>query len=488
MNDVQLTKVMGSPRLPTLPKVAFRIVQLMESPDVKVAELSATIGADPALTAKILKTANSGLYGRVRGVGKLQEAVMVLGLRNVKTLALGFSLVTDLSGPEQGGLEYTAFWRRSLIAACAARAASARAEAGRHGDEAFLGGLLHGIGMVALDRALGAAYAGIAALLPEGFGRVLAREEAELGLSHTAVATALGKSWNLPPSLIASLEHYATPAQAPEEFRMTVLCVALGAQCADLASAMVSPRVSIGFREASKALGLPDVDAEGIFSEALTEAAVLISTFEGAGAEGIVPADILARAHEALLEISLGLVRETTRLESERTVLFEEATVDALTGVSNRRRFDDVLEKQSETFSRDRAVYCVLMIDVDFFKRVNDDHGHAAGDKVLQQLAAVVRSTVRATDFVGRYGGEEFVVILPRTDRSRARMLAERIRAAVAVTPMVIAPGKVLHVTVSIGLADAGEAGREAGAALLKAADTALYAAKHEGRNAVRAA
>ena len=233
---------------------------------------------------------------------------------------------------------------------------------------------------------------------------------------------------------------------------------------------------------------MPETAAEQILAEALTEAAVLISAFEGPGTAGIVPAEILARAHDALMELSLGLVQETDRLESERTALIEEASVDALTGVANRRRFDEFLAQQSAMFKRHGSRFSLLMIDVDYFKKVNDQHGHPAGDQVLKQLATVIRNSVRATDFVARYGGEEFAAILPEASTSGASVFAERIRSVLAATPICLPSGEVLQVTVSIGIATAGAPGRVEPGEILQAADQALYTAKHGGRNAVRSA
>jgi two-component system cell cycle response regulator len=159
------------------------------------------------------------------------------------------------------------------------------------------------------------------------------------------------------------------------------------------------------------------------------------------------------------------------------------SSTDDLTGAANRRR---LFEQGEIEFSRSRRYdhqLSVVMIDVDHFKRVNDTHGHAVGDEVLREIADRCRAGVRTIDSVGRYGGEEFAIILPESDLEAAEIVAERLRAAVERTPVVTADGPV-PVTISGGFAtlDAATASFEE---LIKEADRQLYRAKSEGRNRV---
>ncbi|HEX9050537.1 MAG TPA: GGDEF domain-containing protein [Anaeromyxobacter sp.] len=158
------------------------------------------------------------------------------------------------------------------------------------------------------------------------------------------------------------------------------------------------------------------------------------------------------------------------------------AREDALTGLPNRRAFDEALAREVARAERSGAPLAAVAIDVDRFKRVNDEHGHAAGDAVLAAVAGRAASALRAGDLLARTGGEEFAALLPGADLAAAAEAAERIRAAVAAAD-VEAGGVALPVTVSLGCA-AREAG-ETGPALLARADARLYAAKAGGRNRV---
>jgi diguanylate cyclase (GGDEF)-like protein len=167
------------------------------------------------------------------------------------------------------------------------------------------------------------------------------------------------------------------------------------------------------------------------------------------------------------------------------------ATTDFLTGLPNRREFMGRLADEEGRLQRDiGACAAVLLLDIDHFKRINDEHGHPAGDAVLRQLAELMRVGQRKIDMLGRIGGEEFAIVLPGTTLDAAAVFAERLRQRVAETPMRLDGGAgstvlvTVTVTVSIGVAVMG--GRQPGgdAALIRA-DQALYRAKRGGRNRV---
>jgi two-component system, cell cycle response regulator len=156
-----------------------------------------------------------------------------------------------------------------------------------------------------------------------------------------------------------------------------------------------------------------------------------------------------------------------------------QATHDVLTGIWNRRAVLDLLHREIERASRFHESVGVLMLDLDHFKKINDRFGHLTGDSVLKEIAQRISQVVRSYDFVGRYGGEEFLVLLPGCDKDQAEQSGERIRLAVSASP-VVAAGSEVSATVSIG-ATATEGGGET--EVLAIADAALYQAKSTGRN-----
>lgn len=167
---------------------------------------------------------------------------------------------------------------------------------------------------------------------------------------------------------------------------------------------------------------------------------------------------------------------------TERRLLLGKARYDALTHLSNRGFFMEHLSGELARQGRGEAPFCLMMIDIDFFKRINDEHGHHVGDQALIQVAGVIASSIRQTDQAGRIGGEEFAVLLPNTVQDEAVVLAERLRHCIE-RERVIADDKVIYLTASVGLAQIESRLSEAEA--LKLADEALYEAKRCGRNRV---
>jgi two-component system cell cycle response regulator len=179
--------------------------------------------------------------------------------------------------------------------------------------------------------------------------------------------------------------------------------------------------------------------------------------------------------------------RYTERLRSNLQTSMELAITDGLTGLHNRRYMEMHLQALlDQAASRDRPL-SALVVDIDFFKKVNDVYGHDAGDDVLREFSRRLKASVRGIDLAVRLGGEEFVVVMPETDAAVARVVAERIRTKTAAAPFVIRGGEArLDVTVSVGVASFLGPEDDAGA-LLKRADVALYRAKTDGRNRVAA-
>jgi diguanylate cyclase (GGDEF)-like protein len=155
---------------------------------------------------------------------------------------------------------------------------------------------------------------------------------------------------------------------------------------------------------------------------------------------------------------------------------------DPLTGIPNRFHIDEQLAAHLSAARRHSQALSVLILDIDNFKRINDGFGHLAGDAVLREFTRRVTETLRVEDVVGRWGGEEFLVILPGTDADGALLLGERIRDRISVSPMSIAGLPPLFLTASGGIATAGD---ELPDDLLRAADEALYRAKRSGRNRI---
>lgn len=185
--------------------------------------------------------------------------------------------------------------------------------------------------------------------------------------------------------------------------------------------------------------------------------------------------------HNAKLQDRLGEAEGQLREQARQLdAWMSEARTDPLTGLPNRRAFQDALAHRIAEWQRNRVPFCLMLIDIDHFKRVNDEHGHPAGDFVLRAVADFLEYTVRRMDLIARIGGEEFAVLLPDTAREQGCRAAERIRTAVAQHEFHMQDTR-LRLTLSLGLSLMGE--EDDAATLTERTDQALYASKSGGRN-----
>jgi two-component system cell cycle response regulator len=191
--------------------------------------------------------------------------------------------------------------------------------------------------------------------------------------------------------------------------------------------------------------------------------------------------ELLARVRAAkrVIDLQNELLAVTRRLEAI-------SVTDSLTGVYNRRHMGATLQQAFDRAIRYQRPLSLTIVDVDFFKRINDSMGHQSGDEVLAEVARRFAASIRSSDYVARYGGEEFLIILPETRLEEALTFAEKLRGAIASRPVVTSAGEI-QVTVSVGTASLPHTEFESPEAMLSAADRALYRAKNNGRNRVEA-
>jgi diguanylate cyclase (GGDEF)-like protein len=261
--------------------------------------------------------------------------------------------------------------------------------------------------------------------------------------------------------------------------------VATAEAAADLALGLEPGGALVRFRwDCGQLFGIPQEDIDEMVERAILGAAMFANMLD-IEALRIDPQEVLDRAREALLQLTLESERENAQLQAERERLATEAATDPLTGLSNRRHLQEFLGEQYRISSRYGTPLSVLLIDIDHFKLVNDEHGHPAGDQVLREVALALRETCRQADLCARYGGEEFVVVLPATALEGALELAERLRRAIEGRAL-LAGNTTLSVTVSVGVTAYRSGGQANAGWLIKEADLAMYEAKAAGRNTVR--
>ncbi len=479
----KLDDVVSCPALPSLPVVAAEVIELTGDPNVSMKKIAQCVQRDQALAGKVLKTVNSSYYGLATPCGSIERAMAFLGMNTVKSLVLGFSLVDVTKLSVAGGFDLMAHWRRAIVGAVSSRQAAVLTRSADP-DEAFIAALFQDIGALACFVALKDRYN--AAISERHHIDWCAAEHEALGFTHADAGAELARRWKLPESIRAAVQHHHTPDRAGPEHQRLVRVVALGS----LVGSVLSDESPVpSAKQIQKLLRQwfadARLDAAQLIEQASADARTLAKLFSQDIGRLYNPTDLMAVAQEKGLEHQLELQRESESLR-------KEASTDPLTGLANRRTFDDALERAFADYAAGAGPMAVIFCDADRFKGVNDTHGHAAGDAVLIELARRLSATVGDAGLVARYGGEEIAVVLPGTGTDRAAVLGEQIREAVAREPIdlrgVDCKVDLLDVTISVGVAatDAEEPGRyDTAQKLLHDADAGVYEAKRAGRNRV---
>jgi diguanylate cyclase (GGDEF)-like protein len=489
--------------LPSIPLVAMRLLEAYADPDLPLDRIVAIIKADPAITAKVLKYANSSLYSKGR-IDSLNQAVLWLGRHTLTCLVLSFSLTEDAQKPGTYASVYQEYWLQSVIQGLAMQIVTRRLEPVL-ADAAFVTGLLMDIGRLAMLRKNPDQYAALcgAARLKQCPIRELEVEKFQE--THAAVSAEMLTNWRFADETVwltrlhdLNVEDVLQREQEEAFERLVV---------ANIASAVgdflvgISPAQSLKKLQklASVVLGMTDHDIDVFLDEVrarLAETSELLSTDLS---QLPPPSELLASAMEELLTLSMNadgpgtreasaapeVHQENKSLRARINELERKTCVDELTGLYTRDYFQRRLLQRLQASSDQVGRTAVLFLDLDKFKRVNDVHGHHAGDLVLQTVATIMQDAVRGTDVVARYGGEEFVVLMQCRDAEGARSLAERIRSNVA-RSVIDVGGLTLRITVSVGGAvyDVQVDDPQRGCSrLVTAADEAMYEVKRAGGN-----
>jgi diguanylate cyclase (GGDEF)-like protein len=486
MNDQLAQKIRQCPSLPSMPAIALQVIELAQKDTADIAEIARIISKDPALSSKILRTVNSSFYGRSQSISTISHALVILGLQSVKTLVLGFSLVNHLSKSKTKGFKHLHYWRRSVYAATAARILAGKLQIVQQ-EECFLAALLMDIGMLVLDQVLEEQYGQLHEHITT-HNQLAQAEQSMLAMTHMDVSRMLAEQWKLPPVLAMPMAFHHDPSKIPDPaVRRLTEVICLAGHCADIfVDEHPAESIALVRKICQDNYKIPEADCDAMLDDICKRTKEVAPLFEISISSGTNYESILKKANETLVELTLRTQQQAATLQQQNLQLKQQATTDTLTGLANRAQFDQVIAEQFAAAARAAKPLSMLMIDVDKFKSVNDQHGHQTGDQVLRILGRLLKASARAQDLAARYGGEEMVLVMPATGRATAAAVAESIRRTLAAKPLPC-DGIALPITVSIGVATSEPGGpfREP-AHLIKAADLAVYAAKHGGRNCVK--
>ncbi len=504
---ISLDAILASERLPSLPEVAARIVEIARSPEPDFDKMIEAIRTDPAIAGRILKTANSALLGMRTRASSIETAVPRLGSTMVRTLVLSFCLA-EYQNKNSFNLRpwYQQIWRESLIQAATAELLAERQ--GKQVDPAnwFLAGLVQDIGRLALLHTFGEEY--VEKVLDVDDERSQRdREHAWLGFTHVEVGFGLCRRWNLDRDILDAIavHHAAAHRIVPLKFVSSI----------SLPAALITAsHVAEYLEEVGQNLRCSRDHIERLLMQVfamrpndvfrmLAEVDQRVSEFSAAfGIDvGRVPElePILADAQRMLSEIAvtsqLRLVNahvsvgraERIRMEAEEQAesLQDTAWRDHLTGAFNRAWLGtalDVIIKQSQAQS---VSIGLMFVDVDQFKSINDKEGHAAGDLLLQKVTSILKDCVRLSDTVVRYGGDEFVITLRDVNADMMTLIGDQIVGRIRSELSSSQPGREITCSLGAVLYEPKDSTNMRPEALIKEADRAMYEAKRRGGNRV---
>ena len=488
-------ELLSCQHLPSVPAVALKIIEASKDPDVSLSDVSSIISSDPAISAKLLKIANSSAYSQRRSVNNLREALTLLGFNASLTIALSFSLLNSIKSSSDKLSSFDEFWKRSIMSASIARLLGKILEIDKL-EDLFLAALLQDIGILVLDCIKTSPYESANSddyLHHEDRVRL---EKENLNVEHSLVGAWLLKSWKLPDNLVNAVmySHSFDPEilkknQVNNNFNY---CLNFSGVIADLWLDEKSEKLLETTMNATKMfLGIDKLGFNKLLLDINNILPEISELFE---IDLITESErdrILDEARELLLDRSVQFIKQSESDRHDIESISEQVKkvekinqLDHLTGVYNRRHFEQLLEEEYENSNVNQWPLSLALIDIDDFKSVNDTYGHLVGDEVLKLITTFFSKNIRQTDVLARYGGDEFILMLPGSTSEIAHTLLTRLFELFEKESGVQVKDKKLVTTMSIGLASHIDKNDFSDLKeFIAAADKALYQAKNAGKN-----
>jgi len=496
-----LYKINEGTELPTLSPIAVKIIELASSETASAQEIAKVVSLDPALTTRLLKVVNSPFYGFANTITSVSQAIAILGMKAVRSLSLCISIFDAFPLSRSTSFDYHLFWEHSLASAVISRLTT-RSVGLRDDEEAFIAGLTQNVGSLIFAQFYPERYGKLLKRLSQHGGNQQEMERAVWGIDHATLGYELFMRWKMPLVLTQTILYHHNPEDIPDSNKAVQLLakiVYLSDSAARVLYESTDGHHLIHLKEQYKTiLGVPEDITDAIMEQAGQEIETVAQEFNFAIDRPQNYTELLQFANIELGKINLDYEQMTRALQSEKkraekltkelqeanALLAEEVNTDGLTGLYNHRFFYELLNKEFSNAVRHKHSISCIMLDIDFFKNINDIYGHQEGDVVLESIGKTIKDAIREGDFAARYGGEEFAILLPNTRMKDATMVAERMRTVIEQSSMSqkIKPGGI---TVSLGVACYNGQPMAKANELVENADKAVYKAKADGRNRV---
>ena len=480
----------NSSKLPTLPEVALKLVEIAQQDEPDYIEISRIIRSDPVVSGKILKTVNSAIFGFRQKIETIEQAIPKLGMTLLRTLILSFHLSRHKTDKEILEPILQDLWRCSLTQAAFAELIAEQIET-VDPPTCFLAAILQDIGVLAMLCEAPTEYLENV-LDRENFPNVAAAERSHFGCSHVDVSVAIIEKWGMADCFGEAIQHHHDKVAGKHLKKANLLIPIL--QGASLgASVLFSSRSSamrldvsltqwIDFLRAQ--FGFSESQVEGMISEVNHRVGEYSSVFKFNIGESVQTEEVIAAAKTMLQEITLKSQMELVAHKTsnrKQNPYTEEMYRDPLSGLYNRRYMSDNFEDLLAPLVKKRKPMVCLFLDVDKFKKINDENGHSVGDKAIVHVAQWLTKSIRDTDLAIRLGGDEFLVILPNVKESEYKKIASRI--VDEAPPMELDEGRTMRISLSVGCIFYQPAKGDVFDVnwLIDQADQLMYQAKKEG-------
>lgn len=419
MNQELLDEILSCPTLPSLPAVALRVIELTNDANVRMGELADTIQNDQGLSAKILRTVNSSFYGLRQRCATINKALVMLGLSPVKTLALGFSLVSSLRDDTDRNFGFPEYWRRGLYTGVAARTI-AELVGDKHGDEAFLAGLLQDAGMVAMYRAMPERYLQVLESAGGDHRQLVRHELQAFELQHPEVGAMLAQRWKFPDELVLPVKYHERPSAGPAQYSSIIRLVGLGNIVHDVfTDADPSPALRRFYQRAQQWFNLDSESCDRLIKRIGDSTKDLSTLFNLDLGATPTPEDLLAQASGRMHELSRHSAPVAPPPGMDALVV-DAQQMDPLTGLLGRMAFEPLLRAAIDSATAAGESVALLETTVEGLNLASPATDDAsAADEVVIGLATLLKKHFEpAGAAVCRIGADVFAVVfsgvLPR--------------------------------------------------------------------------
>jgi diguanylate cyclase (GGDEF)-like protein len=490
MDPALIEKLENCQTLPSLPIVAMQVIEHAKKDDSDSALIAGILEKDPALASKIVALANSAANFPRSPIVTVKDAITRMGLDMTMTLALSFSFAKAMHDCDMNSMDHEVFWRRCLVSGVVARVI-AKYQGLDKPERFFLAGLIQDIGMLVINEIESDRY-GVVYHSAQNHDELHRFEKGEFRTTHTDVGAWLLKFWGMPNfyvDLIKNSHSECTSKSSPE-----LKSVVFAGKYAELWVLEDTPeQMGNLLDQGDKCKLFSSNEITEIIEQVTAQLPSINNVFETNIQTDFSAADLIEEAKHLLVERNLKLMQQLAQAQTEvaevrasEKQLKDQLKKDQLTGIYNRTYIESISEKAFLRADKTKTPLTIMFLDIDHFKQVNDKYGHQSGDLALKQFARALIKFSGKNCYVGRYGGEEFVVVMPGISSDIAITIANRIRLGLKKTPLKVADNIRITLSSSVGIAThLPSQGKSFASAerLLDAADKTMYQAKRTGRD-----